>query len=149
MTGPSLRERALRMLARREHTRVELARKLAAHTESVEEIDAVLEYLVSRQLLSDARYAEMRMHARSARFGNARLAQELRGAGVGDELVDSVLAEAESELVRASEVWRRKYGNVGVPADAAGRARQMNFLIRRGFSGETIRRVLRGDHEDD
>ena len=149
MAGPTLRERALQFLARREHARAELARKLAAYAESAEEIDAVLDDLVARRLLSNARYAEMRMHARGARFGNARLVQELRAAGVGDELVDSVLAEAEDELTRAREVWQRKYGNVGLPVDAAGRARQTNFLMRRGFSGETTRRVLRGGHEDD
>ena len=73
MAGPTLRERALQFLARREHARAELARKLAAYAESAEEIDAVLDDLVARRLLSDARYAEMRMHARGARFGNARL----------------------------------------------------------------------------
>ena len=149
MTEPTLRERALRLLARREYARGELARKLAEHAESAEEIDAVLENLVSRNLLSDARYAEMRLHARSARYGNARIAQELRAGGVGEELVDSALAGAENELARAREVWLRKYGSVGVPSEASGRARQMNFLMRRGFSGETIRRVLRGDYEDD
>ncbi|MDR2787248.1 MAG: recombination regulator RecX [Candidatus Accumulibacter sp.] len=150
MTEPSLRERALRLLARREYARAELARKLASHTESIEEIDTVLDELVSRRLLSDARYAEMRMRARGARFGNARLAQELRAAGVSDELVDRTLAGAKDELARASETWRRKYGGAGVPPDAAGWARQANFLARRGFSGETIRHVLcSGHHEDD
>jgi regulatory protein len=149
MTELSLRARALRLLARREHARAELARKLAAHAESAAEVDAVLDDLAARCLLSDARYAETRAHARSARFGDARLTQELRAVGVSDELVDSALAGAGDELARAKEVWRRKYGGVGVPADAAGRARQMNFLARRGFSGETIRHILRGGHEDD
>jgi regulatory protein len=155
MTEPALRARALRLLARREHARAELARKLAAHAGSAEEVDAVLDDLATRGLLSDARYVETRAHARSARFGDARLAQELRAVGVSNELVDSALAGAEDELTRAREVWRRKYGNVGVPADAAGRARQMNFLMRRGFSGATIRGVLgvrgvlRGGGEDD
>jgi regulatory protein len=149
MTEPSLRECALRLLARREYARAELARKLAAHAESAEEIDTVLDDLVSRNLISDARYAEMRMHARCTRYGNARLAQELRSVGVDGELINSALAGAENELARAREVWLRKYGRIGVPAEAAERARQMNFLMRRGFSGETIRRVMRGDHEDD
>ncbi|MDR1934875.1 MAG: recombination regulator RecX [Candidatus Accumulibacter sp.] len=149
MPQPTLRERALRLLARREHARGELARKLAAHAASAAEIDAVLDDLAACSLLSDARYAEMRLRARGARFGNARLAQELRAAGVGGELVDDTLAGAEDELARAVEVWRRKYGAAGVPADAAGRARQAGFLMRRGFSGETVRRVLRGGLEDD
>jgi regulatory protein len=150
-TEPSLRERALRLLARREYARAGLARKLAEYAkspESAEEIDAVLDDLVSRSLLSDARYTEMRVHARCARFGNARLAQELRSEGVDAGLVDGALAGAGDELARAREVWLRKYGRVGVPSGADGRARQMNFLMRRGFSGETIRRLMRGERED-
>ncbi|MDR2113291.1 MAG: recombination regulator RecX [Candidatus Accumulibacter sp.] len=149
MAPPTLRERVLRLLARREHARAELARKLAAHAESAEELDAVLDDFVSRGLLSDARYAETRLRARGARFGNARLAQELRAAGVDGEVIDGMLAGSGDELARATAVWRRKYGAAGVPDEAAGRARQANFLMRRGFSGETIRRVLRGGHEDD
>jgi regulatory protein len=148
MKEVTLRERALRLLARREYARAELAHKLAAHAESAEEIDAVLDDLVARRLLSDARYAEMRLRARGARFGNARLEQELRAAGVDNEIVGDALAGAGDEFTRAREVWRRKYEGAGVPNDAAGRARQMNFLMRRGFSGETARRLLRGDCED-
>jgi regulatory protein len=144
MTPPTLRERALRLLARREYARAGLARKLAAHAGSAEEVDAVLDDLAARQLLSDARYASLRVHARGARFGNARLARELRAAGVDDEVSAIALAETEDELARAKGVWQRKYGDDGVPADAAGRARQANFLARRGFSGETIRCILRG-----
>jgi regulatory protein len=149
MTQPALRERALRLLARREYARAELARRLAAHAESAEEIDAVLDDLARRCLLSDERYVRTRVAARGARYGNARLEHELRAAGVEDELVGQALAGAEDELTRAGEIWRRKYGNAGLPLDAAERARQANFLMRRGFSGETIRSVLRGEYEDE
>ena len=149
MKPPTLRERALRLLARREYARADLAQRLAAHAESAEEVDCVLDDLVARHLLSDARYAQTRVHERGARFGNARLAQELRDAGVDAELAAAALAGTGDELARAKGVWQRKYGGDGLPADAAGRARQANFLARRGFSGETIRCVLRGGHEDD
>jgi regulatory protein len=89
----------------------------------------------------------MRLNGRSGRFGNARLAHELRTQGVADELVKQALTNVEDEQLRAQQVWQRKFGNQAV--DAAERARQMRFLINRGFSGETIRRVLRGDFEDD
>ena len=144
----TLRERALRLLARREHARAELARKLAAHAESGEQLEALLDDLSERRLLSDERYVEMRLNARSARYGNARLAQELRSTGVAGDLVDEALASVASELSRAREVWERKYGRSGGVADPAERARQAGFLMRRGFSGETIRRVLRGDYEN-
>ena len=145
----SLRERALQLLARREHARAELARKLAPHAESAEQLGALLEDLSERRVLSDERYAEMRLNARASRFGNARLAYELRTQGVSEELVDAALASTEEELTRARQVWAHKFGNEGSALDATGRARQMRFLQSRGFSGETIRRVLRGDFEDD
>ena len=146
MSG-TLRERALRLLARREHARTELSRKLAPYAESPEQLEMLLDDLTARRLLSDERYIEMRLNARSARFGNARLAHELRTQGVADELVSEALTNGENELVRARQVWQRKFG--ATPSDASERARQMRFLMSRGFSGETIRRVLRGDFEDD
>lgn len=146
MSG-TLRERALRLLARREHARVELSRKLAPHAESAEQLEALLDNLAERSLLSDERYVEMRLNARSARFGDARLAHELRTRGVAAALVNEALANCEGELNRARQVWQRKFDSHA--ADAAERARQMRFLTSRGFSGETIRRVLRGDFEDD
>ena len=146
---PSLRERALRFLARREHARVELARKLAPHAESEEELETLLNDLSERRLLSDARYVEMRLNARSPRYGNARLAQELRATGVDAGLVEEALETVDDEFERARQVWQRKFGSRSNVSDAAEYARQVNFLMRRGFSGETIRRVLRGNHEDD
>ena len=146
MSG-TLRERALRLLARREHARAELARKLAPHAESGEALDALLDDLVSRRLLSDERYVEMRLNARAARFGNARLAYELRTQGVSEALVAAALAASDDELARARAVWQRKFGERA--PDDGERARQMRFLLSRGFSGETVRRVLRGDFEDD
>ncbi len=150
----TLRERALGLLARREHARAELARKLAPYAESVDDVNVLLDELVARRLLSDERYVEMRMHARGERFGNARLAYELRTQGVSDELVGAALAGEIDELARARQVWQRKFGNnVGKISEetnaAAERARQVRFLMSRGFSGETIRRLLRGDFEND
>ena len=145
----TLRERALRLLARREHARSELARKLAPHAESAEALAALLDDLCARRLLSDERYVEMRMHARGARFGDARLAQELRQQGVSDDLVTAALATGDDELARAHQVWQKKFGGAPRVADKEARARQTRFLLSRGFSGETIRHVLRGDFEDD
>jgi len=150
MNGPgSLRERALRYLARREHSRVDLGRKLAAHAESAETLERLLDDLSARHLLSDERYVEMRMNARSSRFGNTRLSHEFRTQGVASELVEAALADATDELTRAREVWQRKFGSRPEALDSTARARQIRFMIGRGFSGETIRQVLRGDFEDD
>lgn len=145
----SLRARALRLLARREHARGELARKLSARAESAEDIVILLDDLAARGLLSEERYVEARLHARSARFGNARLASELRQQGVSPALVDAALNACDDEVTRAQDVWRRKFGDKAAASDPTERSRQMRFLLSRGFSGETIRRVMRGDFEDD
>jgi regulatory protein len=150
-----LRERALRCLALREHTRSELARKLKAQVEGaegVETLEALLDELTAQGFLSDQRYAEMRVGARCARFGNARLAHELRTQGVAAEVVTETLAASEaefSELARAQQVWQRKFDRLPAAAEHKERARQMRFLMNKGFSGETIRRVLRGDFENE
>lgn len=146
MSG-TLRERALRLLARREHSRAELSRKLAPHAESPEALDAVLDDLAARDLLSDERYVDMRLRARQARLGDARLAYELRTQGVSAELIEAALAAGDGEQVRAQRVWQHKFGSLA--SDADERARQARFLASRGFSTETIRRVVRGDLEDD
>ena len=143
----SLRDRALRLLARREYARVELQRKLAPLAESSEQLDMLLDDLQARRLLSDERYAEMRVTTRAGRFGNARLADEMRRQGVADEVVAEALAASDDELSRAQAVWVKKYGNLPV-TDAAEKAKRMRFLASRGFSAESIRRVVRGDFDD-
>lgn len=143
----SLKARALKALASREHSRVELTRKLAPHAESPEALDALLDTLEAQDLLSPQRFAESLVRRRGARLGNARIRQELKQHQLDDELVSATMAELRSnELARAREVWRRRFG---VPAeDATQRARQGRFLSQRGFSGEVVSRVLRQPFED-
>ena len=64
----SLKGRALRLLAQREHSRAELMRKLAPHAQAAADVDAVLDDLTLRGLLSDERYVDMRMRSRAARL---------------------------------------------------------------------------------
>jgi len=142
----SLRERALGFLARREHSRAELRRKLAPHAETPEQLDALLDDLVQRKLLSEARFAEARAHVMSRKFGAARIEHDLRAKGIPDAQAASAAGEARStEFERALEVWRRKFGT---PApDLKQRAKQARFLLARGFSAEVINRILR--HRED
>lgn len=142
---PDLRVRALQLLTRRDHSRAELKAKLAPHAESEEVLDAMLDQLQSDRLLSDHRYASQRVISRAARYGNARLKQELRQKGIGDEEIAAALPEGGDETARCRIVWQRKFG--ALPQTAAERARQMRFLQYRGFSGEAIRRVLHGAEE--
>lgn len=135
-----LKRRAIAHLVRREHSRAELARKLAAHG-TPEEIETVLSQLEDQGLLSDARAAAALVRAQGARFGAARLRQTLRQRGIGGELIDAQVAELADELERARGVWAKKFGEF--PADARDWARQARFLQSRGFSTEVIRKVLK------
>ena len=143
----SLKARALQWLANREHSRRELRTKLLraagdAHTEA--EVDALLDQLTVQGHLSDARFVESRLHARSGRFGNRRIELELRQHGVAID-ADTQAQLRASELARARDVWRKKFG---APAlDATGRARQARFLAARGFSAEVVHKIVSSDHE--
>lgn len=139
----SLRSRALGLLARREHTRAELQRKLAPHTEDPQELIELLDELTRRDWLSDVRFAEALVHDKQSKFGTSRLAYELRERGVEESVIRDQLAELkDSELERARQVWQSKFGVF--PEDAKIRAKQIRFLQSRGFGFDVIGKVLRG-----
>jgi regulatory protein len=151
----SLKGRGLQILAQREHSRSELRRKLMTHARkpagegeapvdedtAAEQVEAVLDWLQANRYLNEERFAESRIHARSARYGNLRIRQELAQHGVALS-TEAAQQLKDSETRRAREVWARKFGQV--PQDAAERARQMRFLAARGFSSEAIRCALQG-----
>ena len=149
----SLKGRALRWLAQREHSRAELERKLARHALDTDDASAeaqiarALDELQAAGLLSDARTAESVLAGQGRRYGSRRLKQTLQGKGLAPALVSATLQQARTtELERAREVWRKRFGEP--PADAAARARQMRFMAARGFDGDVIRRVVGGDRDD-
>lgn len=161
----SLRGRGVQLLSQREHSRLELRRKLLQHLRSAQDdgaeagivevdaaevdaaeidpeqqVDEVLGWLQDKGYFSEQRFVESRVHVRAARYGNLRIRQELAQHGVA---VDAETAQKlkDSELARARDVWVRKFG--APAADAAGHAKQMRFLSGRGFSPEVIRRVVK------
>lgn len=169
----SLRVRALRLLARRDHTQQELRTKLIAQLKSAQtrarkaqaaqsgadaspqppsahahtpdiaqELDALMHWLHQRGYLNDERCAESLAHQRSARFGSARIAAELRQRGVDAEIVRRTRDALRSDdFERALALWQRKFGT---PAhDPKERARQLRFLAARGFDADIALRVLR------
>jgi len=155
--GRSLKARALQWLAQREQSRVEMRRKLAPHAAAEDaarheagepepaldapaRIEALLDWLEARGYLSQERFVESRVHARSARFGNLRIRQELAQHKTALS-AETAQALRDSELERARAVCQRKFPNP--PASAGERAKQSRFLAGRGFSPETIRRVVR------
>ncbi|MDQ7990235.1 MAG: recombination regulator RecX [Candidatus Dactylopiibacterium sp.] len=141
----SLSATALRLLATREHSQLELRRKLRAREGADDEVEAVLERMRETGLQSDARFAESFVRSRGARFGQARIRRELDERGVDADTaataVAEVLAGAGDELARARAVWARRFG---APAqDRKEWARQARFLQARGFTSEVIRKLLK------
>ena len=182
----SLRSRALQWLATREHSRQELRDKLARWAQATalvaqatrrasdevptiepadlsraswNDIDALLDELARQGLLSDERFVESRVHARSGRFGNRRIEQELKRHGVAPS-ADVRQQLKHSEFERAREVWLKRFGRTGARArfdalsgdptavrwemSATGAITSVSASVReaRGFTPETIRLVL-------
>ncbi|WP_233146244.1 recombination regulator RecX [Pigmentiphaga sp. NML080357] len=146
-SGPSLKARAVGYLSRREHSRVELGRKLSRFGEE-DEVRAVLDSLEKEGWLSTQRYAQSVVHRLAAKQGTLRILRELRQHGVADAQISELRSNLQAtELARAREVWRKRFGQL--PADAGQRAKQVRFLMSRGFGQDTIRQVLRGVDIDD
>jgi regulatory protein len=140
--GLSLKGRALRFLARREHSRAELRGKLLAHAENEAALDLVLDDLEATRLLSDRRFAEVVASSKGSRFGHAILARNLSLKGVAPDLAAEALAPLRgTERERALELCRSRFE--GPPADLRERARQHRFLLGRGFDPGTVSWVLR------
>lgn len=135
--------RALRYLAKREYSRRELAQKLSVGRDTREtgELAAVLDQLEQQGYLSEARMAEQVARVRRSRFGSQRIVHELKSKGVADGLIHTVLPSLkETELESALQVWRKKFDHP--PATREERAKQIRFMMNRGFSMETITQVL-------
>ena len=146
-SGLSLKGRALRCLAAREHSRAELERKLKPHEQTPGQLAQVLDDLQAKDFISEARVVESVINRRAGRFGAARIRYELLNKGLGAEAVaEAVNWLKGSELERAREIWRKKFG--GQAADAAGRAKQMRFLAGRGFGGDVVHRVVAQPEDD-
>ena len=143
----SLKARALKYLSSREHSRLELGRKLARYAQQGDDIEALLDALEAAKFLSQSRFSESLVNRRAARFGNGRILSELQSHGIdGEALQDLKTSLLDDEVSRAREVWRKKFGTP--PADAAERAKQMRFLQQRGFSPSSIRAAMRADDDD-
>jgi regulatory protein len=145
---PSLKGRALRCLATREHSRFELERKLQPFEEAQGELARVLDELQAKGFIDEQRVVESVVHRRASRLGASRIRHELLGKGLDAQAVQQAVAQLQTtELQRAREVWRKKFS---APAnDAASRARQMRFLASRGFGAEAIRKVVSGADDEE
>lgn len=138
----NLRERALRLLARREHTRAELTQKLSRYAEVHDDLEALIADLARSGLVSDQRFAEHFIAAKQQRFGHLKIAHELKAKGLDAQSIKQLtLASREQELDAARNVWQRKFP--APPTSSTEKAKQMRFLQGRGFSSDTIYRLFK------
>ena len=145
--APSVKARAVSLLAQREYSRQELTDKLTAAQASPEEVEQALAQLEAKGLVDDARVVETLVNRRSGKLGASRLRQELEAKGVSAELVAETMAGLKgTELARAQAVWQKKFGQLA--ATSADRNKQARFLASRGFSGDVVRQVVAGLSDD-
>jgi len=134
---------ALRLLARREHSRLELQQKLSAKGFKEPELEVFLSQLEAENLLSDARFAEAYIRSRRQRgFGPQRIRMELQGRGVADEVIATYLHTNSADWVSLARTqYKKRFGERRAP-NYEERARRARFLLGRGFSKEVIYKVL-------
>ena len=152
----SLKGRALRLLSGREYSRAELVKKLKPFETTPGELDKALDELQAKDFINEQRVVDSVLHRRSAKLGTARIKQELQSKGLdAGAVLDAIDLLKSTELERAREVWRKKFGTPAQssPADAKEgakeRAKQMRFLLSRGFGAEVIHKVVVSAGEDD
>ncbi|MFZ6846901.1 recombination regulator RecX [Undibacterium sp. RuRC25W] len=144
----SLKGRALRYLSMREHSRIELVRKLSPYAEEAEEVEVVLNWLEASNFMSAERFSDSLVNRRSSRFGNQRILAELQTHQLDDVEIQRVKDNlSESELERALAVLHRKFPHA--PVDFEERLKQSRFLQQRGFSGKSIQGAMRVEREDE
>ena len=138
----SLRAQAMRFLARREHSREELRRKLATRVEEGDNLEAVLDELAAKGWLSDARYAEHTVRAKARRYGPLKVAHYLKSRGVNEAAIEAgVRAAGDDGTANLETIWKTRFRHL--PSDERERARQVRFLQGRGFALEEIFRFLK------
>jgi regulatory protein len=145
-TQPSLRGRALRLLGRREFSRQELEHRLRDHAESPAELETLLDDLTGRGWLSDARYADAVVRRRAGQYARRSIAQELKRAGVDEDVTAAALAqnssgEPDEEFAAALALCQRKFRKA--PIDQKEQARQIRFLQSRGYGFGLALRVIK------
>jgi regulatory protein len=143
----SIRSTAIRLLARREYARAELAMRLRERGADVSEIAQTLDELERLGYLSDARYARMLVTQRAGRYGKRAIAQTLARRGVADDAAREALDElpADDELAQATALWQRRFSQA--PADDRERAKQVRFLTSRGYALSIALKVVRSVSE--
>jgi regulatory protein len=140
---PKVKAVAVRLLARREYARAELAERLVARGAARAEVEAVLDEMERNGYLSDVRFAQAVVAQKAGRYGKRAIAHELRQKHVEPAAArDALAAIAQTdELAEATALWQRRFGNP--PQDEREKARHVRFLLARGYGLTTALKVLR------
>ena len=139
-----VRHTALNLLARREHTILELQHKLNRRGFSADIVDTVLDELVAENLLNETRYAEVYSHSRADKgYGPLRIQRELRERGVDDEIIAELLSHLDDIwMKKLTQIQRKRFGEP-LPKSLVEQARQTRFLRHRGFTLDQIKQLFR------
>ena len=134
---------AIRWLARREWSRAELASRLRQRGVVSEEAERVLDQLSAAGYLSDARFAQALVAQKAGRYAKRAIAHALKERGIGSDDAAGALLQLEvaDELADAEALWQRRFGEC--PANDREKARQVRFLMSRGYSVSVALRILR------
>ena len=135
---------AVKLLARREHSALEIRQKLLKRDFEEKEISLAIVELQEGDWLSDQRFAEAYIRMRQQKgFGPIRIAMELNERGVADAIVESyLLPEDEKWLQSLKQQYLKKYKSKPV-ADYSDQAKRIRFLQYRGFSLDVIMHVVK------
>ncbi|KRA74914.1 recombinase RecX [Lysobacter sp. Root667] len=153
MREQSATQRALGLLTRREHSRKELQRKLTSRGMDAAEVETAVETLSGLGWQDDARFAESLVRSRAGSgYGPIRLRAELATHGLDSEAIARALDSYQGDwLENARDLVRRRFAGLSGEAgseDLALRRKAADFLIRRGFDGERVRKATRFDPDD-
>lgn len=146
---PTPAQRALALLVRREHSRPELTRKLLARGVEAGEASAAVAKMSEAGWQDDLRFARSLARSRVAGGqGPVRIRAELASHGLGESVISAAfaaLAEAGEDdwLARARDLARRRFGPELELLPV--RRKASDFLLRRGFDGDTVRQAVRFD----
>ena len=134
---------AIRLLAPREHSRLELRRKLLKRDHAAEVVEEVLQRLEAHGLLSEERFVEQYIAMRKRKgYGPVRICKELRERGINDTLIHEWIDERDDEWrANMKQVVEKKF-SVLVNAEYKEQARLARFLEYRGFPNHMIRDYL-------
>ena len=139
----SLEDVAIRLVARREHTRLELTKKLIVRGFERGDVDTLLNYFEEKGWLDERRYIDIFLRAKRCRYGSLKLIRELEVRGISRDLIEEVRPGIQSgELDAAQGVWQKRFGVQ--PKNSTELAKQIRFMQSRGFEQEVIKSVVNG-----